>query len=96
MSWYSNSLERKYYIYNDLLSKKKYRKVLITIFLVLVVIYSYFLSSSYNDLINIKPTDKKKLIKLSFLGSLLVFISGLIFLYIAYTDKDLNVELAFN
>ena len=35
ISWYSNSLERKYFIYNDLNSKSKYRKSLIIIFSIL-------------------------------------------------------------
>ena len=29
LSWYSNTLERKYFIYNDLESKEKYRKIII-------------------------------------------------------------------
>ena len=32
MSWYSNSLERNFFIYNDLESKEKYRKIIIGIF----------------------------------------------------------------
>ena len=39
---------------------------------------------------------KKRLLYLSFLASLLIFISGIIFLYIAISDTDLNVELSFN
>ncbi|MDD6223636.1 MAG: hypothetical protein PUB18_01380 [bacterium] len=99
MSWYSNSLERKYYIYNDLHSKEQYRKMMILIFSILVVIYLYFLKSSYDDLKNIKPYDpyeKKHLTCMSFIGSLLVAISGFIFLYIAIMDEELHVELAFN
>lgn len=99
LSWYSNNLERKYYIYNDNLSKEKYRKIIILIFSILIVVYIYFLKDSYNDYKNLKPTDseqKKQLITLSFISSLLIAISGAIFLYIAIKDEDLNVELAFN
>ncbi|MBQ3436093.1 MAG: hypothetical protein IJH13_03670 [Bacilli bacterium] len=99
LSWYSNSLERRYYIYNDEISKEKYRKILIFIFSILVIVYIYFLKSSINDLNNLKENDsnkKKELITLSFIASLLIAISGLIFLYIALSDNDLNVELAFN
>ena len=39
---------------------------------------------------------KKELITLSFIASLLIAISGFIFLYIAINDEDINVELAFN
>ena len=54
---------------------------------------------SIGDLKNLKPNDtnKKKLfVFLSFLGSLLILISGLIFLYIAVNDENIDVELAFN
>ena len=99
LSYYSNSLERKYYVFNDLLSKEKYRKIIILIFLILVIVYLYFLKDSLEDVKKLKPTDsyqKKKLITLSFISSLLIAISGFIFLYISLVDEDLNVELAFN
>lgn len=50
LSWYSNNLERNYFIYNDLVSKEKYRKLMILIFSVLIIIYIYFLKDSFNDL----------------------------------------------
>lgn len=99
LSWYANSLEKKYFIFNDLCSKDKYRRVMIFIFSILIVVYFYFLKDSYKDFKNISNKDncqKQNLIFLSFLGSLLIFISGLIFLYIAYKDKEIDVELAFN
>ena len=99
MSWYSNNLEKQYFLYNDLISKEKYRKVMIFIFSILIIIYLYFLKDSYDDLKSLKPFDsnkKKKLISISFLGSLAIVISGYIFLYIAINDEELDVELAFN
>lgn len=47
MSWYSNTLERKYFIYNDLRSREKYRKTLILIFVILIFVYLYFLKDSF-------------------------------------------------
>lgn len=99
LSWYSNSLEKKYFLYNDYISKEKYRKIIILIFSILVIVYLYFLNDSYKSFKNIKKYDsqkKKELINLSFIGSLLIFISGIIFLYISIEDQDINVELAFN
>ena len=99
LSWYSNSLESKYFIYNDLCSKEKYRKILILIFSILIIIYLYFFKSSIDDIKNIKSTDslkKQNLIYLSFVASLLIVISGIIFLYIAYEDENIDVEIAFN
>lgn len=99
LSWYANSLERDYYVNNSGLSKGRYRTIMIIIFIVLVAVYSYFFKDSFDDLMNLKDNDseeKKKLVLLSFIGSLFIILSGLIFLYIALRDEDLNVELAFN
>jgi len=99
LSFYSNSLERNYLLTNNEKNKNRYQKVMIIIFSILIVVYIYFLKNSVDDLNNLKPTDsekKKNLIKLSFLGSLFIAISGFIFLYIALIDEELNVELAFN
>ena len=99
LSWYSNSLERKYFVFNDQVSKENYRKIIIFIFSILVIVYFYFLNDSYNSYKNIKSnaTEKEReLLFLSFVGSLFIAISGLIFLYIALEDEELNVELAFN
>ena len=99
LSYYSNYLEKKYYVNGDLYSKDKYRNIIILIFSILLIVYFYFLYDSYTSVseLNVFDSEKKKrLVYLSFLASLLIFISGAIFLYIAVSDTDLNVELAFN
>lgn len=99
LSWYSNSKEKKYILYNDLESKKEYQNTIIFIFLVLVVIYYYFVKDGYEDVEKLKESDsnkKKDLTYLSFTGQMLILISGIIFLYIALVDDDIDVELAFN
>ena len=99
LSWYGNNLERKYYTKNDLNSKTKYQNITILIFSILIIAYLYFLKNSISDIKNIKPyysKKKKDLIYLSFLGSLFVALSGAIFLFIAITDNNLDVEIAFN
>ncbi|MBR3161431.1 MAG: hypothetical protein IKF19_01715 [Bacilli bacterium] len=99
LSWYANDLERDFFINNNLNSKNKYREVMIVIFSILIVVYYYFLKDSYDSLMNINindSEDKKNLIYLSFIASLFIFISGLIFIYIAVKDKNMDVELAFN
>ena len=98
-SWYSNNLERDYLINGNNQSKEKYRKIIITIFIILIICYLYFLNDSYQDIKNLKnneTTTKKNLVYLSFIGSLLVTISGFIFLYIAIKDEKLDIEIAFN
>ena len=99
LSFYSNRLEADYYINNNKISKEKYRETIILIFSILIFVYIYFLKSSIDDINNLKPWDsyeKKKLVTLSFIASLLIAISGFIFLYIAFRDNNLDVELAFN
>ncbi|MBQ4583917.1 MAG: hypothetical protein IJA94_03415 [Bacilli bacterium] len=99
LSWIANSLERKYFIFNDLNSKEKYRNLMIFIFVILIIIYLYFLNDSFNDVKKLKPFDpenKKNLTFLSFIGSLFVTISGFIFLYIIIKDEQIDVEIAFN
>ena len=99
LSWYGNSFERKYYQKNDYKSKQNYQNITILIFSILIIVYLYFLKQSINDIKNIKlyySKKKKDLIYLSFLGSLFVALSGAIFLFIALTDNNLDVEIAFN
>ena len=99
LSWYSNSLERKYFLYNDLKSKEKYRKIMIFIFAILLIVYTYFLKDAKDGIDKLKITDskkKKELSYLAFIASFFIFISGIIFLYIAFVDNDIDVELAFN
>ena len=98
-SWYSNYLEKDYICTKNVESKNEYRIIMIVIFSILVVVYFYFLQSSYKDVLSLRQNDtekKKTLIYFSFLASLLIFIAGVIFLVIALCDDELNVELAFN
>ena len=99
LSWYANDLEKNFFIFKNEDSKNKYRHIMIFIFSVLVIIYLYFLKDSWDSFKNIDKIENQKtkdLITLSFIASLLIFISGVIFLYIAFKDENLDVELAFN
>ena len=99
LSFVSNHFERKYYLNNDINSREKYQKILIFIFSVLLIVYIYFLKGSIDSIKKLKETDskkKKEMVYLSFIASLLIAISGVIFLYIAIIDDNLDAELAFN
>lgn len=99
LSWYANDKERKYLLYNDQRSKKEYKNLLIFIFTILVFVYYYFAKDSYDSLQNINEDDsdkKKGLLSASFIGSVLILISGIIFLGIAILDEEIDVEIAFN
>ena len=99
LSWYANSKEKKYLLYNDEQSKREYQNLLILIFSILVIVYYYFTKDSYDDYIDSvdENNDRKKNLHLaSFIGSFLVLISGVIFLSIAIMDENIDVELAFS
>ena len=49
LSWYSNSLEKDYYLNNNLSSKHKYQETLIIIFSILAIVYFYFLYSFFSQ-----------------------------------------------
>lgn len=99
LSFYSNSKEKEYILYDNLKSKKEYQNLLIIIFSIVLITYYYFAKTSYDDLVNLDEydSDKKKILTfLSFIGSLLILISGIIFLGIAIVDDNIDVEIAFN
>ena len=99
LSWYANSKEKKYLLYNDLISKKEYQNLLILIFTILVIIYFYFAKSGYEDILNLTSYDspkKQMLTKFAFIGSFLILVSGIIYLVLAILDDEIEIELAFN
>lgn len=99
LSWYANSKEKRYLLYNDLLSRKEYQNLLILIFTILVIIYFYFAKSGYEDILNLTSYDspkKQMLTKFAFIGSFLILVSGIIYLILAILDDEIEIELAFN
>ena len=99
VSYYANSKEKKYLLYNDEEARREYQSLLILIFSILVIIYYHFTKGSYEDVLKLNSSDSNKkvmLTKASFIGSLLVLISGIIFLTISINDENIDVELAFN
>lgn len=99
ISYYANYKEKRYILYDDDVSKREYQNLLILIFSILVVVYFYFVWDSYKDVVDLDYMDSFKKVALtyaSFVGSLLVFVSGVIFLVIAILDEEIDIELAFN
>ena len=99
LSFIANIFERDYLIYHNDESKGRYRELMIIIFLGALITYSYYFIDSIKDLQKIKISDskgKKEAIYLSFISSLFIVLAGIILLYIAYTDYDIDTELAFN
>ena len=99
ISFIANEYEKKYFLDNDQKAKEIYRILTIIIFATVTIVYLYFAKDSYDNVKNLKPWDDKRkvnLTKLNSLASNLILIAGLIFLYIAIVDTELDVEIAFN
>lgn len=99
ISFIANEYEKKYFLYNDQKAKEIYRILTIIIFATVTIVYLYFAKDGYDNVKNLKPLDDKRkvnLTKLNSLASNLILIAGLIFLYIAIVDTELDVEIAFN
>ena len=89
LSYYANSKEVKYLLFDDQNSKRDYRNLMILIFCILIIIYFHFTKNSYDDYIDLKDSPNDRIRNLhfaSFIASTLVLISGVIFLYIVIVD----------
>ena len=99
LSFYSNKLERKYYLYDDHKAKNTYRNINIIIFFIAFLVYIYFFIDGYKSINNLSIYDdsfKRFLNEISFVASTLILIAGSIFLFIAIYDINLDTEIAFS
>ena len=98
LSFYSNKLEKDYFINKNNISKETYRKINTIIFIVLILVYSYFEEDAIESFFNNqnKTSKQKKYDSLILIASTAILISGFIFLYIILDDKNLDTEIAFN
>lgn len=97
LSFYANHIERDYFIHNNQVSKEKYRHLQIFIFVVATLTYLYYTVEDFQDIFSLNQTDTQKKIShtyLSFIASLAVLFAGLIFIYIAVTDTELETEIS--
>ena len=63
------------------------------------MVYLYFFKGNFkviNELSVFDSYKKKKFNELNFIASALIVIAGVIFLYIAIYDENLDTEIAFN
>ena len=97
LSYYANYYEKKYFLTKDNNYKNIYRKTNAFVFIILVLIYSYFENDSINSMFEKnKSKTKQKYDNLTLIATTLVLISGIIFLYIILDDNNLDSEIAFN
>ena len=96
-SFYSNYLEKDYFLNNNQKSKEIYRIINISIFMTITLVYLYFEIEAIESLLEKdKNAKRKKYDTLSFMASTMILLSGIIFLYIAIDDKNIEEEIAFN
>ena len=97
LSYWSNYYEKDYFINNNLNSKNNYKTLNTFIFTMLVLIYAYFEKDALNSFFN---KNKSNIVHnydtLILIATTLVLISGIIFLYVALVDNNLDEEIAFN
>lgn len=99
LSFLGNSFEKDYYVNGSIDSKYKYRIINIFIFAIALLIYLYFFYDNYKTVINLdcnSSYEKVLFNNLNYIASLLVVCAGVIFLYIAIYDKNLDTEIFFN
>lgn len=97
LSFYANAIERDYLIHGNLISKEKYRHLQIFIFVVATLTYLFYVIYDFKDMVQLKETDSSKKVEhtyLSFIASLFILIAGIIFIYIAVTDTELETEIS--
>lgn len=99
LSFYANFEEEKYFKYDDLEAKEKYRKTNIIVFFIALLVYIYFFYDNYKTVSkkDINTTSSKIFFdNLNFLASTLFLIAGVILLFIAVNDINIETEIAFN
>lgn len=93
----SDAFEKKFLVNKDLKAQKIYKTINITIFIVVLFIYVYFVLINYEDVKALKKevTKKEGLNKhLSLISSLLFLIGGALALYVELTGGTPDFELA--
>lgn len=98
LSFYGNKLEKSYFLTGNNQDKETYRKIIILIFSIALIIYFYFFIDSLNSYQELTPYDtkeKRDYTKLNTIASTLILIAGIIFLIIAIKDKNIETEIAF-
>lgn len=97
MSYVANSFEKKYFLYSDNSYKKIYYYIQVVIFFVVVSVNLYYVYISYLEVANLSRCSSYKKIKYAYLdyyASIFALIAGLILLYVAIDDVDIETEIS--
>lgn len=96
LAYTANKIEKNYFIKGLEIDKKKYYYLSIFIFSIVVIINIYFFKISYEDVVTITddiPDNVKEYAYLTLLASILSLIAGIIILYIAISDTEIDAEI---
>lgn len=96
LSLYANQLEKNFFLKHSEADKEKYYYIQIFVFFIVVIVNIYYIYLSYQEVISLTPEDspkKRKYAHLSLIASVSALIAGLIILYIAITDTELDAEI---
>lgn len=96
LAYTANKIEKNYFIKGLEIDKKKYYYLSIFIFSIVVIINIYFFKISYEDVVTITddiPNNVKEYAYLTLLASILSLIAGIIILYIAISDTEIDAEI---
>lgn len=94
LSFYTNYLQRDSIINKNKQSREIYKDLEILVFFILIIIYTYFLFKNYHELVGAKKKQKKAKEEF-FIASLLLFISGFLFLHASIKYRNIDEETPF-
>lgn len=97
LAYYANEREVDYFFNSNEFSKNEYYYIQIIIFFVTVIISIYYFCESYQDVVELRYKEyskSKEYSYLSFIASGAALIAGIIFLYIAIDDKEIEAEIS--
>lgn len=97
LAYYANEREVDYFLNRDQKAKNDYYYLMIIIFLVVVIVSGYYFYDCYKEVLsnNDKCFSKEsKYAYLELMANGATFVAGLIYLYIAVTDKNIDAEIS--
>ena len=97
LSYIANDYEKRYFLNRLEKDKDRYRYIMIIVFIVVVIVNIYYVIGSYDEVKTLKYegySNRKKFGNLNFIASIVALIAGIILLYIAITDTDIEAEIS--
>lgn len=97
LAYIANEIEKKYFRYGNDIDKKNYYYIQVGLFIVVVIINIYYVYNSYKTVSNLTfdmSEESKRYAYLDFVAAVIALVAGLILLYIAITDTNLESEIS--